>query len=69
MFPYSSNFVAGGFTPRTLVEHDAVLEQAGSSPPNSSVAVTVCPPNPSVFTVMLDVPWPLLIVPADTDQL
>jgi hypothetical protein len=41
MFPYSSNFVpiAGGAF--TLVEQDAVLEQEGSSPLTSTVAVTV----------------------------
>ena len=49
--------------------HEAVLEQEGSSPPSSTVAVTLWPPIPAVSTVMEDVPWPLLIVPAETDQL
>ena len=49
--------------------HEAVLEQEGSSPPSSTVAVTLWPPIPAVSTVMEDVPWPLLIVPAETVQL
>jgi hypothetical protein len=53
----------------TEVLHEAVLEQDGSSPPSSTVAVTVWPPVPVVSTVMEDVPWPLLMVPAETDQL
>jgi hypothetical protein len=40
----------------TLVEHEAVLEHAGSNPPSSTVAVTVWPPSPAVSTVMLLVP-------------
>jgi hypothetical protein len=41
MLPYSSNFVGGGCGAVTEAEHDAVREQAGSSPPISTVAVTV----------------------------
>src|SRR5436190_18073072 len=69
MLPYSSNFTAGGFGGLTDVLHEAVLEQEGSSPPSSTVAVTVWPPSPAVSTVIDDVPWPLLMVPAETDQL
>src|SRR5258705_6814349 len=69
MLPYSSNFTGTGFSGLTDVLHEAVLEQEGSSPPSSTVAVTVWPPSPVVSTVMEDVPWPPLIVPAETDQL
>jgi hypothetical protein len=34
-----------------------------------TVAVTLEPARPCVSTVIVDVPWPLLIVPAETDQL
>jgi hypothetical protein len=53
----------------TLAVHEVILEQVGSSPPTSTVAVTVWPPSPSVFTVIDEVPWPLLMVPAEADQL
>ena len=53
----------------TEVVHEAVLEQDGSSPPSSTVAVTLWPPIPAVSTVIEDVPWPLLMVPAETVQL
>src|SRR4030095_14912389 len=69
MLPYSSNFTAGGFGAFTDVLHEAVREQEGSRPPSSTVAVTVWPPSPSVFTVMEEVPWPPLLLPAETDQL
>jgi len=48
---------------------EAVLEQEGSSPPTSTAAVTVWPLRLAVSTLMEDVPWPLLMVPAETDQL
>src|SRR4029077_3509188 len=69
MLPYSSNFRAGGFGAFTEVVHEAVREHDGSSPPSSTVAVTLWPPSPALSTVMEDVPWPLLIVPAETVQL
>jgi len=34
-----------------------------------TVAVTVWPARPVVSTLMVLVPWPLEIVPAETDQL
>jgi hypothetical protein len=53
-----------------VVEHDAVVPvQLGSAPPRLTVAVTVEPERPVVSTVMVLVPWPLEIVPAETDQL
>src|ERR1041385_4120341 len=69
MFPYSSNFRAGAAFGRTGVEQDAVRGQVGSTPPTSTVAVTVWPPRPFVSTVIEEVPWPLVIVPAETVQL
>src|SRR3712207_5607856 len=44
------------------------VEHERSKPPQSTVAVTACPPVLDVSTVMLDVPWPLVIVPAETVQ-
>src|SRR2546425_1118576 len=60
---------AGGAFGRTGVEQDAVRPQLGSTPPTSTVAVTVWPPRPFVSTVIVEVPWPLVIVPAETVQL
>ena len=53
----------------TEVVQEAVREQAGSTPPSSTVAVMVLPPTPLVSTVIDEVPWPPEIVPAETDQL
>src|SRR4051794_21633470 len=69
ILPYSSNLRAIGFGGLTCVLQEFVVEHDGSAPPRLTVAVTVWLPSPAVSTVMLDVPWPLLIVPADTDQL
>jgi hypothetical protein len=70
MSPYSSNLCGGGGGAVMLVEHEAVVPvQLGSTPPRLTVAVTVWPPRPVVSTVIVLVPWPLDIVPADTDQL
>src|SRR5438045_2860564 len=70
MSPYSSTLsqsFGGGAVIDVL--HDAVRVHDGSKPPRSTVAVIVCPPVPVVSTVILLVPCPLLMVPADTDQL
>jgi hypothetical protein len=51
-----------------LVVQELVAEHDGSAPPTFTVAVT-WPLTPLVSTVIVEVPWPLLIVPDDTDQL
>src|SRR5687767_13450663 len=70
MLPYSSNLL-GVTTTSCLTEtvQEAVREHIGSTPPSSTVAVIVLPPTPVVSTVIAEVPWPLEIVPAETDQL
>jgi len=68
MSPYSSNFTGGGICALILVEHDDVLEhedlvhQARQLLSRSGRQVRSDHGNG-------DVPWPLLIVPAETDQL
>ncbi|MBK7934725.1 MAG: hypothetical protein KA956_07500 [Pyrinomonadaceae bacterium] len=47
----------------------AVLAQAAGNPPISSVAVTDLPARSAVSTVITELPCPLLIVPAEIDQL
>src|SRR5687768_4216204 len=69
MLPYSSNLRGSGGAGLTDVVQDAVFEHEGSAPPMLTVAVTACPPSPAVSTWIVEVPWPLVIVPADTDQL
>ena len=69
MLPYSSNLRGSGAGGLTEVLQEAVFEHEGSAPPMLTVAVTDCPPRPAVSTWMVEVPWPLVMVPADTDQL
>ena len=52
-----------------VVQEAVVPVQIGSAPPMLTVAVTLWPERPVVSTVIVEVPWPLLIVPAETDQL
>jgi hypothetical protein len=67
--PYSSNFRAVGGPQIGGSEHDAWFPQYFGRPPTSTVAVKVCPANPDVSRVIVAVPWPPVIFPADTDQL
>ena len=65
MFPYVSNRVGGVGLPIVVV-HEAVCGHVAANPPTSTVAVMDCPPNPVVSTVIVLVPSPLVIRPADT---
>src|SRR5207302_8491134 len=69
MLPYSSNLRGGVGGVVIGNVHEAVWLQVGSTPPISTVAVTDWPPRPFVSTVIELVPWPLVIVPAETVQL
>src|ERR1700754_1016829 len=66
---YSPTFVAGTAFPETEVVHDCDVLPSRENPPTSTVAVTVIPPIPAVSTMMVGVPCPELIVPAETVQL
>ena len=66
---YSPNLTGGALFLLMLVVQELAVEQSRAKPPTSTVAVTVCPPIPVVSTLMLEVPCPELIVPAETVQL
>src|SRR5205809_7992530 len=68
IFPYSSTLTEL-ISLSTKTVQDADLGHDGSTPSICTVAVTQCRSWSEVSTIMVDVPWPWLILPSDTSHL